>query len=302
MTRKKLGKGLDALLSRGSPSDVAPVGTSAPAKQPEQPTTTAEGALAVSINDVKPSPFQPRRTFDPSALAELSASIARHGVLQPIVVRGLPQGGYELIAGERRWRAAQQAGLQSIPAVRRDVSDKEASAFALIENIQRENLNVVEEALGLSRLRAEFGLTQQELAQVVGKSRAAVANSLRLLNLGNTTRDLLMTGKLDMGHARALLGLTGTQQDQVAQEVVAKLLSVRQTEALVRKLVNQDASTSNKPQIKDADTALLERRLTDHLGAKVNIAQHQGGRGEMIIRYSNLDELDGLIQRLRLPE
>ena len=144
-------------------------------------------------------------------------------------MRALPQGGYELIAGERRWRAAKQADLTSIPAVQRDVSDKEASAFALIENIQRENLNVVEEALGLSRLRAEFDLTQQELAQVVGKSRAAIANSLRLLNLGNVTRDLLTAGQLDMGHARALLGLAGTQQDLVAQEVANKQLSVRQT-------------------------------------------------------------------------
>jgi ParB family chromosome partitioning protein len=301
MTRKKLGKGLDALLSRSVAGE---------AGKPAEPETTQKGQQAkiarnvteILVTDIKPSPFQPRRTFAPEALAELAASIERHGVLQPIVVRGLPQGGYELIAGERRWRAAQQAGLAAIPAVQRDVSDKEASAFALIENIQRENLNVVEEALGLSRLRAEFELTQQELAQVVGKSRAAIANSLRLLNLGGATRDLLMAGRLDMGHARALLGLAGTQQDLVAQEVAAKQLSVRQTEALVRKLTKQGGSATKNALPKDADTALLERRLTDHLGASVSITQRDGSKGEMIIKFGNLEQLDGLIQRLKLPD
>ena len=180
MTKKKLGKGLDALLSR-------------PTMGATERTLEAQGSslqggaqvlAEISIADIKPSPFQPRRACAAEALDELAASIQHHGVLQPIVVRALPQGGFELIAGERRWRAAQQAGLQTIPVVQRDVSDREASAFALIENIQREDLNVVEEALGLSRLRSEFDLTQQELADVVGKSRAAIANSLRLLNLG----------------------------------------------------------------------------------------------------------------------
>ena len=301
MTRKKLGKGLDALLSRSVAGE---------AGKPAEPETAQKGQRAkiarnfteILVTDIKPSPFQPRRTFTPEALAELAASIERHGLLQPIVVRGLPQGGYELIAGERRWRAAQQAGLAAIPAVQRDVSDKEASAFALIENIQRENLNVVEEALGLSRLRAEFELTQQELAQVVGKSRAAIANSLRLLNLGGVTRDLLMAGRLDMGHARALLGLAGTQQDLVAQEVAVKQLSVRQTEALVRKLTKQGGSATKNASPKDADTALLERRLTDHLGASVSITQRDGSEGEMIIKFGNLEQLDGLIQRLKLPD
>ena len=298
MTKKKLGKGLDALLSRP---------TSGPKKSALEPDgstmqSAAQVLAEIAIADIKPSPFQPRREFSAEALDELAASIQHHGVLQPVVVRALPQGGFELIAGERRWRAAQQAGLQTIPVVQRDVSDREASAFALIENIQRENLNVVEEALGLSRLRSEFELTQQELAEVVGKSRAAIANSLRLLNLGSVGRDLLMTGQLNMGHARALLGLTGTEQDVVAQDVAIKQLSVRQTEALVRKLSANSAKQKPSVSDKDNDTVLLERRLSDHLGASVSITQRSHGRGEVLIKYGNLDELDGVLQRLHLPK
>jgi len=298
MTKKKLGKGLDALLSRP---------TSGPKKSALEPDgstmqSAAQVLAEIAIADIKPSPFQPRREFSAEALDELAASIQHHGVLQPVVVRALPQGGFELIAGERRWRAAQQAGLQTIPVVQRDVSDREASAFALIENIQRENLNVVEEALGLSRLRSEFELTQQELAEVVGKSRAAIANSLRLLNLGSVARDLLMTGQLNMGHARALLGLTGTEQDVVAQDVATKQLSVRQTEALVRKLSANSAKQKPSVSDKDNDTVLLERRLSDHLGASVSITQRSHGRGEVLIKYGNLDELDGVLQRLHLPK
>ncbi|MBK88777.1 MAG: chromosome partitioning protein ParB [Gammaproteobacteria bacterium] len=298
MTKKKLGKGLDALLSRP---------TSGPKKSALEPDgstmqSAAQVLAEIAIADIKPSPFQPRREFSAEALDELAASIQHHGVLQPVVVRALPQGGFELIAGERRWRAAQQAGLQTIPVVQRDVSDREASAFALIENIQRENLNVVEEALGLSRLRSEFELTQQELAEVVGKSRAAIANSLRLLNLGSVARDLLMTGQLNMGHARALLGLTGTEQDVVAQDVATKQLSVRQTEALVRKLSANSAKQKPSVSDKDNDTVLLERRLSDHLGASVIITQRSHGRGEVLIKYGNLDELDGVLQRLHLPK
>ena len=298
MTKKKLGKGLDALLSRP---------TSGPKKSALEPDGSTMQSAAhvlaeIAIADIKPSPFQPRREFSAEALDELAASIQHHGVLQPVVVRALPQGGFELIAGERRWRAAQQAGLQTIPVVQRDVSDREASAFALIENIQRENLNVVEEALGLSRLRSEFELTQQELAEVVGKSRAAIANSLRLLNLGSVARDLLMTGQLNMGHARALLGLTGTEQDVVAQDVATKQLSVRHTEALVRKLSANSAKQKPSVSDKDNDTVLLERRLSDHLGASVSITQRSYGRGEVLIKYGNLDELDGVLQRLHLPK
>jgi ParB family chromosome partitioning protein len=297
MTKKKLGKGLDALLSRTT------IGATAITLEAQgSPLQGGAQVLAeISIADIKPSPFQPRRAFAAEALDELAASIQHHGVLQPIVVRALPQGGFELIAGERRWRAAQQAGLQTIPVVQRHVSDREASAFALIENIQREDLNVVEEALGLSRLRSEFDLTQQELADVVGKSRAAIANSLRLLNLGSVARDLLMAGKLNMGHARALLGLAGTEQDVIAQDVAVKQLSVRQTEALVRKLSTNPTKQGPRVGAKDSDTVLLERRLSDHLGASVSISQRSHGRGELVIKYGNLDELDGVLQRLHLP-
>ena len=297
MTKKKLGKGLDALLSR--PTKVT--SDSQVAQENVATSTATQRVTEIAVAQIKPSPFQPRRVFAPEALDELATSIQHHGVLQPIVVRALPQGGFELIAGERRWRAAQQAGLQTIPVVQRDVSDREASAFALIENIQRENLNVVEEALGLARLRSEFELTQQELAEVVGKSRAAIANSLRLLNLGSVARDLLMEGKLDMGHARALLGLAGTEQDLIAQDVAMKQLSVRQTEALVRKLSAVSPKQGQHTSDKDGDTALLERRLSDHLGANVRITQRAQGRGELVIKYGNLDELDGVLQRLRLP-
>lgn len=297
MTKKKLGKGLDALLSRPTKETAG----GALVEERNVPQNAVKAIAEIAVVDIKPSPFQPRRTFAAEALEELAASIQQHGVLQPIVVRRLPQGGFELIAGERRWRAAQQAGLQTIPVVQRDVSDREASAFALIENIQRENLNVVEEALGLSRLRSEFDLTQQELADVVGKSRAAIANSLRLLNLGSIARDLLMEGKLDMGHARALLGLAGTEQDLIAQDVAAKKLSVRQTEALVRKLSAVSTKQEERGRDKDGDTVLLERRLSDYLGANVHITQRAQGRGELVIKYGSLDELDGVLQRLHLP-
>ena len=297
MTKKKLGKGLDALLSRPTKETA----DGALVEERNVPQNAVKAIAEIAVVDIKPSPFQPRRTFAAEALEELATSIQQHGVLQPIVVRRLPQGGFELIAGERRWRAAQQAGLQTIPVVQRDVSDREASAFALIENIQRENLNVVEEALGLSRLRSEFDLTQQELADVVGKSRAAIANSLRLLNLGSVARDLLMEGKLDMGHARALLGLAGTEQDLIAQDVAAKKLSVRQTEALVRKLSAVSTKQEERGRDKDGDTVLLERRLSDYLGANVHITQRAQGRGELVIKYGSLDELDGVLQRLHLP-
>lgn len=297
MTKKKLGKGLDALLSRPTKETAG----GALVEERNVPQNAVKAIAEIAVVDIKPSPFQPRRTFAAEALEELATSIQQHGVLQPIVVRRLPQGGFELIAGERRWRAAQQAGLQTIPVVQRDVSDREASAFALIENIQRENLNVVEEALGLSRLRSEFDLTQQELADVVGKSRAAIANSLRLLNLGSIARDLLMEGKLDMGHARALLGLAGTEQDLIAQDVAAKKLSVRQTEALVRKLSAVSTKQEERGRDKDGDTVLLERRLSDYLGANVHITQRAQGRGELVIKYGSLDELDGVLQRLHLP-
>lgn len=243
--------------------------------------------------------YQPRRKFDDAALNELAASIKAQGVMQPVLVRPRPQGGYELVAGERRWRAAQIAGLQKIPALVRTLSDEQASAMALIENIQREDLNPLEEAQGLERLRADFDLTQQQIADAVGKSRVAVANLLRLLNLAPAVRTMLMEGQLEMGHARALLSLDTVDQERAAADVVSRGLSVRQIEALVRRLQNPQPEPPERPSA-DPDTALLERHLTDQLGAPVSIRQEKNGKGQVVIRYNDLDELDGILARFKI--
>jgi ParB family chromosome partitioning protein len=263
----------------------------------------SHGAEPIDIHAITPSPFQPRQYFSEEALDELAQSIKSQGLLQPVVVRPKPQGGYELIAGERRWRAAQRAGLTHIDVVVRAVSDRDASAFALIENMQRENLNAMEEAVGLARLRDEFELTQQQIADAVGKSRVAIANLLRLLNLGTQTRTLLENGDIEMGHARALLGLDGVQQDQAARQIADQGMSVRQAEAYIRKLASGDKGKAPaKPSpAQDADTRRLAQALTDKLGAPVAIKHSAGGKGELVIRYSSLDELDGVLKHLGLP-
>ena len=330
MAKKKLGRGLDSLLSRKSPDPVPVVMDSQPsADKPPTPepssgpptmveravmasapkvsadkpnrdsADTADGGIAqVLISTITPSPYQPRRHFSEEALDELAQSIKQQGLLQPIVVREKPAGGYELIAGERRMRAAQRAGLSQIPVVVRHVDDQEASALALIENIQREDLSALEEALGLARLRDEFELTQQQLADVVGKSRVAIANLLRLLNLGQVARGLLEEGHLDMGHARALLGLSGITQDQAARQTAQQGLSVRQTEALVKKLANPVPAQPSKPKTIDADVARLEQQVMDKIGAPVSIKVGKSGDGELTIKYSSLDELDGVLRHL----
>jgi ParB family chromosome partitioning protein len=253
----------------------------------------------VAISEVVTSRYQPRRVFDEAALDELAASIRAQGLMQPVVVRNRPQGGYELIAGERRWRAAQIAGLAHIPVVVRDVSDQQASAMALIENIQREDLNPLEEAQALDRLKEEFGLTQQQVADAVGKSRVAVTNLLRLLNLAPPVRDMLLSGGIEMGHARALLPLEPLDQERLARVVAAKGLSVRATEALVRDR-HKPAKVSSRAPAKDADTARLERELSDRVGAPVTIDQDAKGRGgKLTIAYSNLDELEGILAHLK---
>ena len=315
MTKKRLGRGLDALLSQ-------PRSQSAPAPQtdeedvqpssrgvdlerelaevlPEQ--TGAEATIGgdVDVEEIHPSPYQPRRHFDEEALQELAASISRQGLLQPLVVRARVQGGFELIAGERRWRASKLAGMSHVPVVVKNVSDAEASAFALIENMQREDLSALEEAIGLARLRDEFELTQQQIADAVGKSRTAIANLLRLLNLGSMTRSMLEAGDLEMGHARALLGLEGVQQDIAGQQIVEQGMSVRQAEALVRKILAGGAARpKSAAPTKDADTARLEQRLTERLGAVVHIQHAPSGRGELKIKYTSLDELDGVLKHL----
>ena len=284
--KRGLGRGLDTLL--GNLSDTS-----------EQAPSANDGQLNhLPVDLVKRGKYQPRRDMDPDTLQELANSIKAQGVMQPIVVRPIDSERYEIIAGERRWRATQLAGLDTIPAIVRDVSDEAAIAMALIENIQRENLNPVEEAVGLQRLQTEFGLTQQEVANAVGKSRATVANLIRLLGLNDDVKELLSQGKLDMGHARALLALEGMQQSQAARNVASKQLSVRQTEALVRQLQSALQGKA-KPVHVDPDIRFLEQRLSDQLGSKVAIQHNAKGGGKLVINYGSSDELEGILTHLK---
>lgn len=251
------------------------------------------------IELVQRGKYQPRRDMDPDALEELAESIRQQGVMQPIVVRPVGEGQYEIIAGERRWRASQLAGMDRVPAIVRDVPDEAAVAMALIENIQRENLNAMEEAIALQRLQEEFELTQAQVAEAVGKSRTTVTNLLRLINLTSEVRLMLEHGDLEMGHGRAMLSLEPAQQIDVARQVEAKSLSVRQTEALVRKLLNADGD--GKPEVKkpNADIVRLQEDLADKLGAVVAIDHSVKGKGKLVIKYNSLDELDGILAHLQ---
>lgn len=293
MSKKRLGRGLDALLSAAADPIPAPEpgAGDASASQPA-------GLKEVPVEKISRSRYQPRRDFDEEALAELAASIKAQGLMQPVVVRPRPGGTFELIAGERRWRAAQLAGMTHVPVVVKDASDEQASAMALIENIQREDLNPLEEAMALDRLREEFELTQQQIADTVGKSRVAVANLLRLLNLSPRVRDMLANGDLEMGHARAMLSLAPIDQERAALEVIERGLSVRQTEALVRKLQAPRSSPAKVPA-KTPDTLTLERDLTEKVGAPVAIAQDGKGKGTVTIRFSSLEELDGVLAHIK---
>ena len=280
--KARLGKGLDALL--GGVDQIA---------------AQSDGELRhLPVATIRPGRYQPRTNMDETALTELADSIRTHGVVQPIVVRESPAGDYELIAGERRWRAAQMAGLDVIPSVVRRVADEIALAVGLIENIQRENLNPVEEANGLRRLRDEFGLTQQQVADSIGRSRAAVSNLLRLLNLDPAVRVHLENGRLEAGHARAILSLPREQQLAAADTVIQQRLSVRQTEQLVRRYLSGKRKEKRKTTPKDADLRQLEEELSQQLAATVSLEQRgQGGR--VVIEYNSLDELEGILERLR---
>ena len=298
MSRKRLSRGLSALLDATDSLPVSEEEESAAAGA----ATPREGAagrrlLSVNVEDVFRSPHQPRVAIDEAGLDELAASIRAQGLMQPVVVRPRPLGGFELIAGERRWRAAQRAGLAQLDALVCDVDDRRAMAMALIENMQREDLNPLEEALGLKRLLDEFALTQQALADAVGKSRPAVANLVRLLNLSAGVRELLRDGDLEMGHARALLPLPPPQQEALALAVVARGLSVRQTEQLARRAATPRQETARPAA--DADTERLQRELSEQLGAPVAISHTAKGRGKVVIAYASLDELDGILERLR---
>ena len=256
---------------------------------------------SLPVDLIQRGQYQPRRTFDQEALEDLASSIRSQGVIQPIVVRSMgDQGRYEIVAGERRWRAAQLAGLQEMPVVVREVSDQAAMAMALIENIQRENLNPIEEASALQRLIKEFELTQQQAADAVGRSRTAVTNLLRLLNLNAEVGLLVEKGKLEMGHARALLGLEGKRQSDAAKQVILLGLSVRETEKLVRKLLRPPArpATTAAEEL-DPNVRALQNQLSEKLGASVTIHQGGKGRGKLTIQYNSLDELDGILQHIQ---
>ena len=252
----------------------------------------------VSISDLVSNKFQPRKTFDESSLQDLTNSIKERGIIQPIIVRKSSEDSskYEIIAGERRWLSAQKAGLNEVPVVITDVDDLKSLEFAIIENVQRNDLNAIEEAFALQRLQSEFELTQQEVAHAVGKSRSAIANLLRLLQLSEPVRLMLERGDLEMGHARSLLTLEGELQLQLAREVVAKGLSVRQTEELVRK-AQQTPHIIDKKQV-NPDTKSLQNRLSESLGAEVSVLQSAKGKGKLTIAYDTLDQLDGIIARL----
>ncbi|WP_372970992.1 ParB/RepB/Spo0J family partition protein [Marinobacter sp.] len=253
----------------------------------------------VPIDLIQRGRFQPRRDMDPAALQELADSIRQQGVMQPVVVRPIAEGRFELIAGERRWRATQMAELDRIPAIIRDVPDDAAIAMALIENIQRENLNPIEEAFALQRLQDEFGLTQAQVAEAVGKSRTTITNLLRLISLSEDVRVMLEHGDLEMGHGRAMLTLQPEQQMQVAKQVVAKSLSVRQTEALVRRVQQETPGRKKAKGEVDPNIRALQDDLAERLGARVSIDHGQRGKGKLVIEYTSLDELDGILDHIK---
>lgn len=293
--RKKLGKGLSALLSSGSASSMSDL-LSERAVDRGSVLGEEERLRNIPIDLIQRGKYQPRVEMNEAALEDLAASIKAQGVMQPIVIRSIAAQKYEIIAGERRWRASQMAGLSSIPAVVKQVSDEAAIAMSLIENIQRENLNPIEEAMALKRLQDEFELTQQEVAIAVGKSRATVTNLMRLIGLHIDVQKMLQVGKLEMGHARALLTLSETKQVEFAKLVANKGLSVRQTESLVRN-VNTGSELDRKKSI-DPNIKKLEEDLGEKLGAKVIIQHTEKGKGRLVINYNSLDELDGILVHL----
>jgi ParB family chromosome partitioning protein len=279
---KGLGRGLDALLGGA-----------------ERKGHDEESLAQLTIASVRPGKYQPRTRMDEASLAQLADSIRARGVIQPIVVRPVGEGQYEILAGERRWRAARLAGLDRVPAVVREVPDEAALGIGLIENIQREDLNPIEEANGLKRLIDEFKLTHDEVAQAIGRSRAGVTNLLRLLELAASVQSMVQEGRIDMGHARALLALGKSRQVELAERIAQQGLSVRETERLV-----QEASSGPRPARAsahklDADSRRLQEDLAERLGASVRLKPRRGGKGSVVIDYSSLDELQGIVAKLR---
>ncbi|AQP99798.1 chromosome partitioning protein ParB [Pseudoalteromonas aliena] len=301
MSAKKrgLGRGLDALLSSSKP---------APIESKEQDTSNVTEAVQnaagpnnselqkLPIEFLHSGKYQPRKDMSEEALEELASSIRSQGIIQPIVVRPVAHNSFEIIAGERRWRAAQIAKLETVPCIIKDVPDEAAVAIALIENIQREDLNAMEEAVALNRLLNEFELTHQQVADAVGKSRTTVTNLLRLNNLNGDVKILLEHGDIEMGHARCLLALEGEAQSDAARLAVAKALTVRETEKLVRSIL--EPIPAKEVIEKDPDVKQLEQQLAENLGAKVEINYNKKGKGKLVISYTNLDELDGILNRI----
>ncbi|CAM4040690.1 MULTISPECIES: ParB/RepB/Spo0J family partition protein [Pseudoalteromonas] len=298
MSAKKrgLGRGLDALLSSSKP---------APSIDKEQLNTSEQDVIVqptsgelqkLPIEFLHSGKYQPRKDMSEEALEELASSIRSQGIIQPIVVRPVAQDSYEIIAGERRWRAAQLAKLDVVPCIIKDVPDEAAVAIALIENIQREDLNAMEEAVALHRLLTEFELTHQQVADAVGKSRTTVTNLLRLNNLNDDVKILLEHGDIEMGHARCLLALEGEAQSDAARLAVAKALTVRETEKLVRSIL--EPAPKKETVKKDPDVIQLELKLAENLGAKVEINYNKKGKGNLVISYTNLEELDGILSRI----
>lgn len=289
LKKRGLGRGLDALLSTHK----------SPADENEARQVTQQAELQkLPIEWLRPGKYQPRKDMSQDALDDLASSIRAQGVIQPIVVRELSTDSYEIIAGERRWRAAQIAQLSEVPCIIKNVPDEAAVAIALIENIQREDLNAMEEAIALQRLSSEFELTHQQVADAVGKSRTTVTNLLRLNQLADDVKTLLEHGDIEMGHARALLALDATQQSDAARVVAAKQMTVREAESLVRRIL--EPAPVAAPKQKDPDVAALEQKISERFGAPVSISYNKKGRGELTISYSSLPELDGILAQLGL--
>jgi len=281
---KGLGRGLDALLANDN-----------------EEIAHGDALMTLNVSQLQPGKYQPRSYMDDAALQTLADSIRTQGIMQPILVRNVGTDQYEIIAGERRWRASQLAGLTEVPVLVREIADEAALAMALIENIQREDLNPLEEAQGIKRLIDEFDMTHEKAATAVGRSRAAVSNLLRLLTLSVPVQTLLMHNKLDMGHARALIGLDAAQQIMLANKIVQQNLSVRDVENLVKKLSDDDSkNNSEKPQktAVNHDVLALQNTLSEKIGASVNISAKENGSGMLKINYSNLDQLDEIIRKM----
>lgn len=289
MVKKRgLGKSLDALL--------AYTGTETQHNVEIESKSVQDGLTTLSVKDIQRGKYQPRRDMDPTALEDLANSIRSQGIIQPIIVRPVGQNKYEIVAGERRWRAAQLADLHEVPVIIRQIPDEAAIAIALIENIQRENLNPIEEAVALQRLLDEFGMTHQDVAEAVGKSRATISNLLRLLSLAEEVKHMLERGQLEMGHARTLITLPQSSQLEIAQLIATRGLSVRETENLVRRLqANTPSATNKSKRPMDPDIVRLQENLTQQLNLRVAIQCNAKGKGKLVIHYRNLRELDELL-------